>query len=144
MPPKRLRVHGTPKEVALCPDHLRTIFNREDLWGKAQRDELGIRPGPIKLRSPDRIVNGPPVEEAPCQQEYILFKKDTLEEVARCHRFVNCDGTEIKDRELPDPKQINWEGEDYHQLGRGNPDCPHCKDNVPLNIKTAPVTPPQP
>jgi len=31
---------------------------------------------------------------------------------------------------LPDPKEINWNGFNYHQQSKKNPECAHCKAGI--------------
>jgi hypothetical protein len=119
-------------EVRLCVWHLRKVFWDERLWKKYQDGELGIIRGALRKRTN-------PTEEVPdaeYNQEITLTDPangDT--QVARLHCFIAADRVSLCASGYPDPKQITWEGFDYHGNGKGQ--CDHCL----AGITTYPVHP---
>lgn len=125
MPPPRLTVHDNPEEVALCNWHLRRIFNGESFWDKVHTGQMVIANSRINERQ-NPSANSPSLAEAPFNEEFIIADATSKQEVARCQRFLAPDGITPVASGRPDPKQINWKGRDYHQLGKDNPECAHC------------------
>jgi hypothetical protein len=66
---------------------------------------------------------------APYNQEFIIFERATNQEVARCHWFLGPDKKTPAASSLPDPKEINWQGENFHQLKK-HQECAHCKAGI--------------
>jgi len=129
MPSLTLQVNDTPEEVALCEWHLRRIFKKEKFEERVRTGEFTIVRRQITKRT-NASGNAPSIADAPFNEEVVIAVAATLQEVARAHRFLEADqATPYKNRAL-DPKQINWNGRDYHQTGRRNPDCAHCKAGI--------------
>jgi len=125
----RLLTNDTP-EVALCEWHLRKVFWDERLLSKLQQGELKARYGEIKLRRNPTVSSS-----APYNQEFVLFDPVSNEEIARCHQLLEADKTTLAGSGFPDPKQVNINGIDYHQLSKGNPQCKHCEEGVPTDYE---------
>jgi len=125
MPPPHLKVNDNPEEIALCNWHLRRIFNGEGFWHKVHTGEMAIVGNRINKRK-NPSANSPSLMEAPFNEEFIIADANTKQEVARCQRFLAPDGVTPAASGLPDPKEINWKGRNYHQLGKSNPECAHC------------------
>jgi hypothetical protein len=134
MPPRSLKVNDTPTKVALCEWHLRKIFNEEDFMGKLETMEMKIGASLIRERK-NPSKNAPSLADAPYVQEFIIVDAVTNVEVARCQRFLEADKQTPAASKKSDPKQINWKGFDYHQLGNKNPECAHCKAGIPTRTE---------
>lgn len=93
--------------------------------------EFSIVDGFVRLRK-HPSAKGPTLAEAPYRQEFIIADANN-QEVARCHRFLGPNETPSP-RWQPDPKEINWNGENYHQCGSKEPECEHCKAGIPTHI----------
>ncbi len=130
MPPRGLTINNTPIEVAICDWHLRKIFNDEDFAGQLQTNQMTKLPGFIRERTnPSR--NAPSLADAPYVEEFFIIDPATNEEVARCQQFLKADKRTVAASGKPDPKEINWGGYNYHQLGKKYPECEHCKAGIP-------------
>ena len=74
--------------------------------------------------------NALPTSVAPFSEDFIAADAATNDEVVRCHRFLQADGVTPIAGRLPDPKEINWKGVNYHQTGRDNKECAHCAAGI--------------
>jgi hypothetical protein len=129
MPPSALTVNDTPIEVALCDWHLRKIFNTEGFCPKVSSGEMKIARRVLNERKKPS-ANGPSLEDAPYNEEFIIADASTNNEVVRCQWFLKGDKTTPAASGLPDPKEINWGGYNYHQTGKRNPQCAHCAAGI--------------
>jgi hypothetical protein len=68
-------------------------------------------------------------------QEFVLFDPISNEEGARCHQLLDADKITLAGSGFPDPKQININGIDYHQLSKGKTQCKHCREGVPTDYE---------
>lgn len=92
--------------------------------GKVDSGEMKVvSSGILQRKNPS--ANAPTLEEAPFNEEFVIVDVATNEQVVRCHRFLPPDKIPSA-RWLPDPKEINWRGNDYHQLSKQHPECAHC------------------
>jgi hypothetical protein len=128
MSSNRLRTNDTTPEVSLCEWHLRKIFWDEKLLEKYQQGKLASKFGSVKARR-NPTVSSP----APYNQEFVLFDPASNEEIARCHQLLEADMTTLAGSGFPDPKQININGFDYHQMGKKP--CEHCQQGLPTDYE---------
>src|SRR5215813_4824988 len=117
MPPRGLTVDDNATEVALCNWHLRKIFNGEHFMEMLETGQMAIVASTIKERKyPSK--DGPSLADAPYTEEFIIADTATNQETVRCQRFLKSDGKTLAASGKADPKEINWKGQNYHQLGK--------------------------
>lgn len=104
---------------------MRRVFRDKRIWERAQSGELAVVAGPIKLRKNPSVA-----ATAPYNQEIIIVDPSSNTEIARCHRFLESDKVTPGASGLPDPKEIYIDGVNYHQLGKKEPDCEHCRQGI--------------
>jgi hypothetical protein len=110
--------------VRLCPYHLRRIFNREGIFDKAQRGEIGVTKGPIKPRTltdhSGRRITG-------SQEWYLYDPADPNTDIGRAHRYITDQG-ETGASGLLDPKALTLRGVKYRLVkSKGIPSSTTCK-----------------
>jgi hypothetical protein len=101
------------------------VLRDEKLLEKVDIGELKIVARRINLRR-NPSAKSPSLADAPYNEEFIIGNPATGDEVVRCQRFLKADQVTPAASGLPDPKEINWKGKNYHQLGNKNPKCAHC------------------
>ncbi len=107
---------------------MRRVCRDEKLLEKLETGELTIVVSDINERR-NPSPSGPSLADAPYNREFIAADWNG-NEVLRCHQFLKADRKTPAASGLPDPKEINWKGYNYHQTGNQHPDCEHCKAGI--------------
>jgi len=121
---QRLQIDNTAQRIDLCEWHMRRVFNENRLWERARAGEFEY----IETLCTPR--DSPNVPDGKFNQEFVIRDPRTKLEIARCHRFLKADKSTVAASGLPDPKEICFEGKNYHLLGRRAKQCPWCEAGI--------------